>query len=107
MFANRIVIDHIGPSGCAETIGLKKGDVIISYDGTPVRNENHLNNAIKASNKLSPSVLCFQRGDEGPQEIEVPNGELGIRSNPAEVQDTPTVPVETEPSSFRADYYPL
>lgn len=102
MNSNGVTVNLVREDSAAEQAGLQKGDVITSYNGTPVRNGNHLTNAIKAGKGKPEATLRYRRGADEEQQVVVASGPLGIQSHDIESQipAAATRPVAKEPSTF-------
>ncbi|HLM01150.1 MAG TPA: RIP metalloprotease RseP [Pyrinomonadaceae bacterium] len=58
-----VVVDMVQPGMPAEQAGLQKGDLITSFNGTPVRNRNDVREKIK-QNGANPILLTVNRNGE-------------------------------------------
>lgn len=102
MTTNGVTINLVKEGSAAEQAGLQNGDIITSYDGTPVRTGNHLDNAIRAGKGKPEAVVHYQRGDGDPEQVKVSSGPLGIQSEGIESQSAASSgrTTSSEPSSF-------
>lgn len=102
MTSNGLTINLVKEGGAAAQAGLQNGDIITSYNGTPVRTGNHLNNAIKAGRGKPEAVVHYQRGDGDVDQVKVSSGPLGIQSEGTDPQSLAASAKTTsnEPSSF-------
>jgi membrane-associated protease RseP (regulator of RpoE activity) len=102
MTNNGVTISLVKEGSAAEQAGLQSGDIITTYNGTPVRTGNHLNNAINASKGKPEAILLFKRGDGEVEQVTVSSGPLGIQSKDIEPKNAApsTQNTSSEPSSF-------
>ncbi|MFC4258125.1 PDZ domain-containing protein [Marinobacter lacisalsi] len=102
MTSKGVTVELVREGSAAEQAGLQKGDVITSYNGTPVRTANHLTNAIKGGKGKPEAVVHYQRGDGDIEQVTVASGPLGIQSKDIAPQAAPPSAKtnSNEPSSF-------
>tara|TARA_R110002012_G_C11562842_1_gene603574 strand:+ start:311 stop:826 length:516 start_codon:yes stop_codon:yes gene_type:complete len=102
MSSNGVTINLVKEGSAAEQAGLQNGDVITSYNGTPVRTANHLDNAIKAGKGKTEALVHYQRGEGDVEQVKVSSGPLGIQSEGVKPQSSAPSARTTsdEPSSF-------
>jgi serine protease Do len=71
--ANGVDVLEVEPSSAAEKAGMKKGDIILSFDGKEVKGADELANAANAaSKKESVSIELSRNGKKQKVEIKTP-----------------------------------
>ncbi|MFQ5732936.1 MAG: DegQ family serine endoprotease [Planctomycetaceae bacterium] len=77
-----VLVGDVIADGPAARAGLKSGDIIIAYNGRPLRSSAHLRNSIAATPPQSKATLrVFRKGRV--QELAVTIGKLDEKSQPA------------------------
>ena len=81
---NRLAITSVFESSPGQVSGLQPGDVIISYDGTPVRSGSDVRDATTDGDPGEPVMMEILR-DGQPIEINIPRGPIGIQMDAVSV----------------------
>ncbi|MCR4376306.1 MAG: Do family serine endopeptidase [Acidobacteria bacterium] len=82
------LVSDITPGSAAATAGVKRGDVILSYQGHPVRDSNSLRNEVAATKPGSTVTLEVQRdGKKG--ELTATLDELAVAANGRQLRGEP------------------
>jgi serine protease Do len=97
-----VVINDLTAGGPAERAGLKHGDVILKFNGAPVKDADHLQSLVAAQDPGKPAELQVRR--EGKDvNVKVDLGERPTnprdafgRATPSEDEETPTAPAGRE-----------
>ncbi len=61
-----VVIADLTPGGPADRAGMKHGDVVLDFNGTPVKDPDHLQSLVAAQDPGKPASLKVRRDEEGP-----------------------------------------
>jgi hypothetical protein len=74
-----VMVTNIGPGSIAAEAGMMRGDILLSYDGTPVHNTPTLKALTQPGSLVSWDRVVIEvvRGDDDLR-FEVPRGRLGI-----------------------------
>jgi Do/DeqQ family serine protease len=72
------VVAEVEPNGPAAHAGLRPGDVVVAYDGAPVRTGENLRNSIAMTHPGTVATLDVVHPDASRSEVRV---KLGLRSN--------------------------
>lgn len=83
---NRVIVNDVMLDSVAEDVGLREGDLIVSYGDARIFAPDDLITSTQGGASGEPVVLEVRRNGERMQ-IEVPRGPLGLRIGPA--QDDP------------------
>ncbi len=75
---NRLAITSVFESSPGQVSGLRPGDVIVSYDGMPVRSGTDVRDATTDGTPGEPVTMELLRDGE-PIEINIPRGPIGIQ----------------------------
>ena len=81
---NRVRVSAVLPGSIADRAGLAPGDVLLSYDGRPVRELSDVPRLAAEGNEGESVELLTLRGNERLQ-LTVPRGALGFRGESASV----------------------
>ncbi len=73
--ARGALVNSVQPGGPAERAGLRRGDVIVGFDGTPVTDSNSLRNRVASTQPGAEVTLTLTR-DNREQQVKVTLGEL-------------------------------
>ncbi|MET0647860.1 MAG: DegQ family serine endoprotease [Pyrinomonadaceae bacterium] len=74
-----VVVSTVQPGSAAEKAGLRRGDVIVAFNGTAVNEPNELRNHVAATQPGTDATLLILR-DGSEQEVKVTVGELQANS---------------------------
>jgi Do/DeqQ family serine protease len=77
--ARGAIVSGVQPGGPADRAGLKRGDVITAFNGTPVTDNNTLRNAVARTQPGSNALLTVSR-DNREQQLRITLGELPVAS---------------------------
>ncbi|HEX8337954.1 MAG TPA: DegQ family serine endoprotease [Pyrinomonadaceae bacterium] len=81
--ARGAIVSGVQAGGPADRAGLKRGDVIVAFNGTPVTDNNTLRNAVARTQPGSTAALTVSR-DGREQQLRITLGELPADSARAE-----------------------
>jgi len=70
MFGVRL--DEVYPSRPADLAGVKKGDIVIEFDGTPIRTGQELSMRVNRALPYSTIKLVVMRGGDKLEKVEIP-----------------------------------
>ncbi|HEX8290764.1 MAG TPA: DegQ family serine endoprotease, partial [Pyrinomonadaceae bacterium] len=73
--ARGTIVSGVTPGGPADRAGIKRGDVIVAFNGTPVTDNNTLRNAVARTQPGNTATLTVSR-DGREQQLRVTLGEL-------------------------------
>lgn len=78
---NRLRINNVIATSAAERAGLQSGDIVLSYDGSPVFTTQELVEMRSGGEPGTSVTMTIMRGDE-TMEVTMPRGPIGINTGP-------------------------